>query len=79
MNHDRGSIWQRLGAPVDQEGSVNDPRTSREFGVTWNEKWVYRGDDGAVTRIVLWNRYDLAGVFQLAADGSAAPESLPED
>ena len=55
---DRGRVWKLLGAPTDQVGSVNDPRTHEEHGVKWNEKWVYRGEDGrSVERIVLWNRY----------------------
>jgi hypothetical protein len=75
---DRGSVWRRLGAPTDQEGSVNDPRTQLEHGVRWNEKWIYRGEDGrSIERVVLWNRYDLVGVFRLAPDGSALPEPLP--
>ena len=60
---DRGQVWKKLGAPTDQEGSVNDPRTQLEHGVRWNEKWIYRGEDGrSIERIVLWNRYDLAGI-----------------
>jgi hypothetical protein len=66
-----------LGAPVDQIGSVNEPRTREDYGVAWNEKWIYRGPDGAsVVRVVLWNRYDLVGVYAVRADGSAEPESL---
>ena len=80
MSLDRGQAWKQLGAPTDQEGSVNDPRTQEEFGVTWNEKWIYLGEDGqSVERVVLWNRYDLVGVFRLNPDGSAEPESLSED
>ncbi|MBW2577509.1 MAG: hypothetical protein JRE38_05515 [Deltaproteobacteria bacterium] len=80
MSLDRGQVWKQLGAPTDQEGSVNDPRTQEEFGVTWNEKWIYLGEDGqSVERVVLWNRYDLVGVFRLNPDGSAEPESLPEN
>jgi len=76
---DRGRVWELLGAPTDQEGSVNDPRTRDEHGVRWNEKWIYRGEDGeTVERIVLWNRYDLVGAFRLRPDGSAEPEPLPE-
>jgi len=76
---DRGRVWALLGAPTDQEGSVNDPRTRDEHGVRWNEKWIYRGEDGeSVERIVLWNRYDLVGAFRLRPDGSAEPEPLPE-
>ena len=80
MSLDRGSVWKRLGAPVDQLGSVNDPRTRKENGVEWNEKWIYRGEDGESTaRVVLWNRYDLVGIFRLKPDGSAEAESLSED
>jgi hypothetical protein len=74
---DRGSVWRRLGAPTDQVGSVNDPRLHEEYGVQWNEKWIYRGEDGvSVERVVLWNRYDLAGVYRIGADGRAEPETL---
>ena len=80
MSLDRGQVWKLLGAPIDQVGSVNDPRTQQEFGVTWNEKWIYRGEDGkSIVRVVLWNRYDLVGVFRLNADGTADAEPLPED
>ena len=76
---DRGRVSRILGEPTDQEGSVNDPRTQDEFGVTWNEKWIYRGENGkSIERVVLWNRYDLVGVFRLKPDGSAEAESLGE-
>ena len=79
MSAERGEVWERLGPPAEQQGSVNDPRTTEEYGVKWNEKWIYRGEDGeAVDRVVLWNRYDLLGVFRISADGEATPESLPE-
>ena len=74
---DRGAVWEKLGAPTDQLGSVNDPRTQVEHGARWNEKWIYRGEDGSIERVVLWNRYDLAGVFRVKPDGSAEPERLP--
>ena len=79
MSADRGSVWRHFGAPTDQEGSVNDPRSREEHGVVWNEKWIYRGADGkSPARVVLWNRYDLVGVFRIGADGSATAEPLPE-
>jgi len=79
MPLDRGTVAKRLGAPADQVGSVNDPRTRSEHGVRFNEKWIYRGEDGeSVERVVLWNRYDLAGAFRLRPDGTAEPEPLPE-
>jgi hypothetical protein len=78
MSLDRGRAWQHFGAPTDQVGSVNDPRTSEEFGVKWNEKWLYRAADESVAKVVLWLRYDLVGAFELAPDGSAQPIALPE-
>ena len=75
----REQVWKRLGPPTDQLGSVNDPRSREEFGVTWNEKWIYRGEDGkSVERVVFWNRYDLVGIFRVKPDGSAEAETLPE-
>lgn len=75
---DRARAWKLFGAPTDQVGSVNDPRAHEEFGVKWNEKWVYRGDDGqGVVRVVLWNRYDLVGAFDLKPDGSAESITPP--
>jgi len=79
MEPDRATVWKLLGEPTDQVGSVNDPRTHEEFGVRWNEKWIYRGEDGeSVERVVLWNRYDFAGAFRLRPDGGAEPEPLSE-
>jgi hypothetical protein len=75
---ERGEVWRMLGAPTDQVGSVNDPRTHSEHGVVWNEKWIYRGADGrSVERVVLWNRYDFVGVFVIDPSGSARSEPLP--
>ncbi len=80
MSQGRGELWERLGAPTDQEGSVNDPRTRVEHGVRWNEKWIYRGEDGrSVERIVFWHRYDLTGVFHVHPDGSVEPEKLDSE
>jgi hypothetical protein len=78
MSLGRGRVWKILGAPTDQLGSVNDPRTHDEFGVTWNEKWVYRSEDGErVEQVVLWNRYDLVGAFRMKPDGGAERLALP--
>ena len=74
---DRGALWKRFGSPTEQLGSVNDPRTHEECGVRWNEKWLYRDPEGEGSdRLVLWNRYDLLGVFTVKPDGSVEPESL---
>jgi len=79
VSADRGEVWRRLGPPTDQVGSANEPRTHDEYGVVWNEKWIYRDSDGrSVARVVLWNRYDLVGVFRVDASGSARSEPLPE-
>jgi hypothetical protein len=75
---DRARAWKHFGAPTDQVGSVNDPRLREEYGVRWNEKWIYVGEDGrSVERVVLWNRYDLAGAFHIRPDGTAEPLALP--
>jgi hypothetical protein len=77
-NHTRIALWKLFGAPTDQIGSVNEPRTHEEYGVRWNEKWIYRAESGqAIERIVLWYRYDFQGAFRLKPDGSAEPEPLP--
>ncbi|MCC6640501.1 MAG: hypothetical protein IT386_04960 [Deltaproteobacteria bacterium] len=76
---DRATVWRRLGEPTDQVGSVNDPRTGTEYGVRWNEKWIYRATEGeTIERVVLWHRYDFQGAFRISADGSPEPEVLPE-
>jgi hypothetical protein len=74
---ERGAVWKALGAPREQVGSVNDPRTHEECGVKWNEKWVYPGahPDGS-DRVVLWNRYDLLGVFKVRPNGSYEPDRV---
>ena len=72
----RNQVWALLGAPTDQVGSVNDPRTRDEAGLRWNEKWIYR-EGREIVRVVLWNRYDFLGAFRVEADGSVTPEPLP--
>lgn len=76
----RGEVWRLLGAPTDQVGSVNDPRTVEEHGHTWNEKWIYREEHGdGIRRVVFWNRYDFLGAFRVGSDGSLESEPLPKD
>ncbi|MGH8012346.1 MAG: hypothetical protein ACREQ4_07600 [Candidatus Binataceae bacterium] len=57
-------VWL-LGTPLKSEGSVNDPREREEYGICFNEKWLYQdlADDPAKTpmRIVYWHRYDFVG------------------
>jgi hypothetical protein len=71
----RGKVWKLLGAPTDQLGSVNDPRTYEDFGHKWNEKWIYLDEDGeSLEKVVLWLRYDLVGAF----DAKGEPIPIPE-
>jgi hypothetical protein len=79
MKPDRARVAGSFGPPTDQVGSVNDPRTSTDFGVKWNEMWRYRDPEGeGFDRVVLWNRYDFLGAWRLHPDGRAEPEKLPE-
>jgi hypothetical protein len=74
---DRGAVWKQLGAPREQLGSVNDPRSHEECGVKWNEKWVYHDPEGqGWDRVVLWFRYDLLGAFRIRPDGSWEPDPV---
>ncbi len=76
MSVDRGRVWKLYGAPTDQVGSVNDPRTQEEYGARWNEKWIYRAEDGeTIERVVLWHRYDFVAAFKIKPDGTAEPEN----
>ena len=76
MSATREQVWKELGAPDEQIGSVNDPRTYEDFGRKWNEKWIYLDEDGSrVEKVVLWLRYDLVGAFR--ADGT--PLAVCED
>jgi len=75
---DRGAVWRRLGAPSEQIGSANEPRERVENGVRFNEKWIHRDRDGRVERIVLWDRYDLVGIFRVDDAGGLHPEAIPE-
>ena len=66
----REQAWAQWGAPTEQVGSVNDPRTDVIDGLRWNELWIYRdARSGALVRRVLWNRYDYVAVLP-ASGGS---------
>lgn len=80
MSIDRGRAWGLFGAPHDQLGSVNDPRSHVEHGVRWNEKWVYLSEDGTrLERLLLWHRYDLVGAFEIGPEGAVETLPLPEE
>ena len=80
MSLDRGRAWALFGAPNEQLGSVNDPRSHVEHGVRWNEKWIYFDPAGSrPERLLLWHRYDLVGAFQIDAEGSVEPLPLPAE
>ena len=74
----RGDVWKELGAPAEQVGSVNEPRTTRENGFDWNEKWVYLDGQGEPLQVVLWNRYDLVAVLRVSEDGAWLAEPAAE-
>lgn len=74
---DRATVWRVLGEPSEQLGSVNEPRRQLEDGHAWNEKWIHRDRRGEIERVVLWDRYDLVGVFRPGPDGSLVPEPFP--
>jgi hypothetical protein len=63
----RNAVVKLLGTPDRTEGSLNDPRRRREYGLDFNEKWIYEHltDDpaGVPIRVVLWNRYDFAATL----------------
>jgi hypothetical protein len=79
----RATLWRLLGEPADQEGSANDPVEREEQGLRWNEKWIYRaeasGRGGRPRRVVLWNRADFVGAFQVGDDGELAAEETPAE
>ena len=77
---DRAALWARFGAPADQEGSVNDPRTREEHGIRFNEKWIYLNQDGG-RRLVYWHRYNCRGVRVEDASGQVVgpPERRGRD
>jgi hypothetical protein len=66
----------RYGEPDDWEGSVNNPVTSEEHGVRWNEKWIYFLPDGA-RRYIYWHRYACRGIARITADGKLEWELAP--
>ncbi len=80
----RNTVVKYFGTPNQTEGSVNEPREREEYGMQFNEKWVYRSPRrdpaGAVERLVYWHRYDYVGsVIRKSKDGEwQRDDSLPE-
>jgi hypothetical protein len=68
----RNSVVSLLGTPHVVEGSLNDPVEREEFGIRYNEKWLYRdqGEDpaGAPNRLIYWHRYDFVATLVRADD-----------
>ena len=60
----REQAWAEWGAPTEQIGSVNDPRSDVAGGLRWNELWIYHDVcSGLLVRRVLWHRYDFVAVL----------------
>lgn len=61
----RNVVVKYFGTPTVTEGSVNEPREREEYGMRFNEKWIYRhplrDPADAVERIIYWDRYDYVG------------------
>jgi hypothetical protein len=61
----RNKVVFVLGTPEQTEGSLNDPVEREEYGIRFNEKWIYenlRNDPAGVPmRTVYWHRYDFTG------------------
>jgi hypothetical protein len=61
----RNKVVFLLGTPERTEGSLNNPVEREEYGIRFNEKWIYanlRADPADVPmRTVYWHRYDFTG------------------
>jgi hypothetical protein len=68
----RNSVVSLLGTPHAVEGSLNDPIEREEFGIHYNEKWIYQdlGNDpaGVPNRGIYWHRYDFVATMVRADD-----------
>lgn len=68
----RNAVVSLLGTPHTIEGSLNDPVEREEFGIRYNEKWIYQdlGDDpaGVPNRIIYWHRYDFVATMVRTKD-----------
>jgi hypothetical protein len=63
----RNAIVARLGTPDKTEGNLNSPVELEEYGIRFNEKWIYDhlGNDpsGLSMRLIYWHRYDFTGTL----------------
>jgi hypothetical protein len=66
---------ERWGQPDERAGSVNDPRNQEEYGICFNEKWIYFLHDGS-RRLVYWYRYDFRGALVAFPDGRLEKASI---
>ena len=61
----RNHVVRFFGTPDLTEGTVNEPREREEYGMRFNERWVYkqplRDPADAVERAIYWRRYDYVG------------------
>jgi hypothetical protein len=68
----RNAVVSLLGTPRATDGSLNDPVEREEFGIQYNEKWIYEdlAEDpaGAPNRIIYWHRYDFVETLVRASD-----------
>jgi hypothetical protein len=68
----RNAVVSLLGTPHAVEGSLNDPVEHEEFGIHYNEKWMYQGlgEDpaGVPDRVIYWHRYDFVATMVRAHD-----------
>lgn len=76
----RNLVVARLGTPDQTEGSLNDPVEREEYGIHYNEKWIYSHshDDpsGAAQRTIYWHRYDFTGTLvRTAGDAEWRPDT----
>jgi hypothetical protein len=71
----RNAVVAFLGTPDRTEGTLNDPVEREEYGIKFNERWIYEhltGDPAGIPmRTVYWHRYDFMGTMVRA---SAAEE-----
>jgi hypothetical protein len=68
----RNAVVSLLGTPHAVEGGLNDPVEHEEFGIRYNEKWIYGdlGNDpaGVPDRVIYWHRYDFVATMVRSSD-----------